>query len=167
MLGRIDSSRLQQSEWRTMMLSDAVSSLRWIVDAILKRHNESSQVKKQKWIQVADYLDNVAKLIDSTVVDFKNKKIPHGHYSQLYEVGCNIGDVLSQVYPNEGSERYWIGHHYEKAFYSAVHLIEKGDGMVLESATDPFGEEGQDVLADLEAAAGKFRGLAMTIRATS
>lgn len=149
------------------MLSDAVSSLRWIVDTLLKRHTETSQVKKQKWLQVADYLDEVAKLIDASIADFKSNKIPHGHYSQLYDVGGSFGYVLSQVYPEDENEGYWMGSRYREAYYSAIHLIEKGDAMVLEAANQPFSERGQAVLADLEAAAGKFRGLAMTIRATS
>jgi len=150
------------------MLSDAVSSLKWIVDTLLKRHAETSQTKKQKWLQVATYLDEVAKLIDAAVADFKNYKIPHGHYSQLYEVGCNFADVLSQVYPEKEYKETELAYDYTDAFYSAIHLIEEGDGLVvLEAANQPFSKRGLKVLADLEAAAGKFRGLAMTLRATS
>ena len=150
------------------MLSDAASSLRWIIDTLLKRHGETAQINNQKWVQVADYLDKIANLIDEALVDFRNNRIPRGHYSQLAEVGYGFREVLSQIYPKNSD----LNHHYVRAYFSALHLImydvkDLRYLKTIELEEQPFCGEKQELLSDLEAAAGKFRGLAMTIRATS
>jgi hypothetical protein len=144
------------------MWKDAAGALKWIADKLIKRHSETAQNKRQKWLQVADYLESVAKLIDASGEDFKNNRIPHGHYGQLYGAAGHFSSVLSQVYTNRDYETV---QRYKSAFEAAVHLIEVGDAMVLECADEPFTEAGQQVLSDLQAAAGHFRGLAMTIKA--
>lgn len=147
------------------MWKDAADALKWIAESLLKRHAESSQAKRQKWLQVSDYLDSLAKLIDASAEDFENKKIPHGHYAQLYQAAVEFSSVLDQVYADRSRESYETSRLYERAFMEAVHLIEEGDAMVVECVDEPFTQRGQKVLNDLQAAAGRFRGLAMTIRA--
>jgi hypothetical protein len=51
------------------------------------------------------------------------------------------------------------------AFREAVHIIDEMDTTILEGSDSPHSPKGMKVLADLEAASGTFRALAMTIRA--
>jgi hypothetical protein len=148
-------------------VSIAFDAIKWIVDTLLSKRKEEAARRTAKWNQVADYLDRLAKVIDSTVEDFKARRIPHGHYSLLYNLGSSFESVLRQVYDIDDPEDRSTVRKFRDALYNAVHLIEEGDEMVLEASYAPDSELGQTVSADLQSAAGEFRALAMTLRATA
>ncbi len=148
-------------------MSVALDALKWIADTLLSKRNESVAQKTARWKQVADYLDNLATIIDATVQDFKAARIPYGHYSQLYNLGGSFENVLWQVYERGNVEDRKTVRGLRHMFYRSVHLIEVGDEMVLEAANAPYSQRGKGVLADLQSAAGRFRALAMTLRATA
>jgi hypothetical protein len=147
-----------------MLFESAAGALKWIADTLLKKHQESLKDKRERWDRVADYLDKVAGLVDGAAADFRAMRIPHGHYSQMVSLASDFGDVISQVFDKDSS---LLSFEYAEAFSAAVHLVEEGDAMVLEARDLPQTKDGRAVLADLEAAAGKFRAIAMTIRAQS
>jgi hypothetical protein len=148
-------------------VSVALDTLKWIADTLLSKRSDSIAQKTARWNQVADYLDSLATIIDATVQDFQAARIPYSHYSQLYNLGSSFENVLWQVYERENVEDRKTVRSLRHMFYRSVHLIEVGDEMVLEAANTPDSQQGKDVLADLQSAAGRFRALAMTLRATA
>ena len=148
-------------------MSVALDALKWIADTLLTKRNENIAQKAARWTHVADYLDNLATIIDATVQDFQAARIPHGHYSQLYNLGGSFENVLWQVYERDKVEDWKTVRHLRHMYQRSVHLIEVGDAMVLEAANVPYSQQGKEVLADLQNAVGRFRALAMTLRATA
>jgi hypothetical protein len=143
-------------------MSVAFDALKWIADTLLNRKKEKTTIKKEKWNQVSDYLNQISQTIDLSISDFKANKIPHGHYSLLYNLGGDFENVLWQIYDYD--KDYFTVRQFRKEFEKAVHLVEEGDAVVLE-ATSIETKSGKIVLEDLEACAGKFKALSVTLKA--
>jgi alanine-alpha-ketoisovalerate/valine-pyruvate aminotransferase len=156
------------------MLDVAFSATKWIVDNLIQKNSKNKDIQREKWVQVANYLENIAKLIDESIDYLKNDEIPFGSFAQLQKIHQGFEKVLSQVYDNEKEAD--IIHEYKSNLAKALHLFYLMDvahavihskGMEIRDDNtlinlDGFGE---GIYPTLSVTAGEFRGAASTIRA--
>jgi hypothetical protein len=135
-------------------------ALSWIIDTILARRKEKKDIKKEKWLQVSEYLERVATMIDDSIKEFKSSKVPHVQYAYLTESLPGFINVVIQIY----DERDPTVKKMVDAFKRVIHLIDTGDGMVVDQPA--FNSpQAVEIAEDLYALVGKFRALAATLKA--
>jgi hypothetical protein len=153
------------------MWESAISGAKWIVDALLKKHSDDKTIKRQKWLQVADYLETIAKSIENAVSDFDKGHLPYNYLSQLNEMSADFGDVLAQIYRKDDQASQNRIRRYTDALDISNNIIlledraRLGAGPPLHS--NGLSESEQREFADLQIIAGQFRALAATLRATA
>src|ERR1700674_4740188 len=90
-----------------MVWDTAISAAKWIVDALVKKHSDDKTIKRQKWLQVADYLETIAMLIEKSMSTFEQNRLPYSEFSQLSDISRDFGEVLAQIYgQNHRIQRY-------------------------------------------------------------
>lgn len=148
------------------MWDTAASALKWLIDTLLKRRSDLLARDREKRLQVAAYLEQVAMIIESTLTDYKAGKLPHRAYAEAVALERSFEKVLYQVYDHDDLEQRSEVHEYQAAFREAIHLMDGTDEQVnLQLPAEPLSRDGQLLLADLESAGGQFRGVAVTLRA--
>ena len=157
------------------MFDVAISSAKWIVDTLIQRRNQNKSISREKWIQVADYLENIAKLIDESINYLKNDEIPYRNFAHLMTVSENFGDVLKQVYDNKKKANI-IGE-YESRLLNALDMfslldvvtaeisLAKSQGNYDENMSIKLDGYGLRFYSSLSITAGQFHGAASNIRA--
>src|SRR5439155_9260440 len=93
----------------------AISAAKWIVDALLKKRSEDKTIKRQNWLQVADYLETIAKLMENSLSDFAKGRAPYNYLSQLTEMRADFGDVLARVYRKDDQANQDLIRQYADA----------------------------------------------------
>ena len=143
-------------------MSTTSEALQWITDTLIDKRAGMSIIKKEKWNGVADSLYEISNTINLAVKGFKTNKAPDRHYSIIYNLIGDFEKILWQVYDRD--KDYYTVRKFRKEFERAIHLVDKGCETVPEE-TSPETESGRKVLEDLEACAGKFRALSVTLKA--
>jgi hypothetical protein len=145
------------------MIDSAITSARWIVDTLLKRRIETTGVKRQKWIQVADYLETISNQIDTCISKLDQGIIPYAAHAQLRNIRNDFPAVLDQVYNESGNtdriREYCC--YLDRALTSILwqdYRIDRDNNILVK-------DEDRRMFSDLERISGEFRGAASTLKA--
>lgn len=138
---------------------------KWIVETLLRGFKDDRLAKKEKWLQVATYLEGVADVLQNAVKEFEQGRLPYGPYAQLEMIGKDFGKVLGQAVA--GNSAIVNEAEFTQHFFNAVRWVETADGIQWPSDGPAMHEQGRELLNNILETAGVFRGLAMTLRATA
>ncbi len=150
------------------MWDTVLSAAEWIVDAILKRSQWDRAARNDRWIRVATYFDELANAIDSVLADFQGGMLAFRGYAQLKTMADEFPHVLSKVYNKRKPDENEQIQNLCRALARVIRTIWIGDrGLHLDKERDPKSPGAQIIIANLETAAGHFRGMAVSLRTRS
>jgi len=145
-----------------------VKALTWLADKLMEKGRERDKKAREHWDRVADYFDQIAETLEKMIESFRQKKIPRIQGNKLNELIGNFDEVVHSIYsPDEDEDR-------EKSFEALAELYRTAEEATNEDiqhlAIGYFGDDtmhgsSADRIAKFERVAGKYRGLAVALRA--
>jgi hypothetical protein len=143
-----------------------LGTIQWLADKILQRGVQKKTEIKEKRDRVASYFDDLAGTLESILSSFRNNEIPRIAGNNLNELLGNFSRVVHSIYiDRDGSDKDEI-HRMLSELYQTAERCRNYDMLMIGKGY--FGENDPlrvNLLADLERAIGRYRGLASSLRA--
>lgn len=140
----------------------------WLANKLMEKGLDGNKEIREQWDRVANYFDSIADTLERMVVSFKKQEIPRIDGNSLKVLIAEFTGIVHSIYsPDEDNDR-------EKSYKLLAELYRTAEAATDEDiqhlAIGYFGDNtihgsSADRIAQIERVAGKYRGLAITLRA--